>query len=147
MAKIRKILVDADALIALAKPDDSNHKKALIIAKRLKNDILFITQLTIPEASTVISYRISQKAAKIFLIAMRKRNLMELVLDSEAIKLADEVFLAQKRKGTSWINCLNVALMKINSFDGIFSFDKFYPKQGIKLIGTSFPVNHKRAEK
>lgn len=134
MAKVRKVLVDADALVALAKPDDSNHKRSLIIAKKLKNDILFITQLTIPEASTVISYRVTHNAAKIFLIAARKRNLVELALSSEAIKSADEVFLAQKRKGTSWIDCLNVAVVKIHSLEGIFSFDKFYPKQGIKLI-------------
>lgn len=126
MAKTRKILVDADALVALAKPGDLNHKKALITAKRLKNDILFITQLTIPEASTVISYRVSQKAAKIFLIAARERNLMGLVLNPGAIKSANEVFLAQKRKGTSWINCLNVTLIKINSFAGIFSDELNY---------------------
>jgi len=134
MAKIRKILVDADALVALAKPDDSNHKKAFKIAKKIRNNILFITPFTIPEASTVISYRVSQRAAKIFLMAARKRNLVELALNSEAIKSADEIFLSQKRKGTSWIDCLNTAMVKINSLDGIFSFDKFYSRVGIKLI-------------
>lgn len=134
MAKVRKVLVDADALVALAKPDDSNHKLALKIAKKLKKDTLFITPLTIPEASTVISYRVSHKAAKIFLIAARKKNLVEVTLNSEAIKSADELFLAQKRKEISWIDCLNVAVIKIHSLEGIFSFDKFYPKQGIKLI-------------
>jgi len=134
MAKIRKILVDADALVALAKLDDSNHKKALIIAKRLKKDTLFITPLTIPETATVISYRVSHNSAKVFLLDARKRNLVELPLNLSEVNAADEIFLAQKRKGISWIDCLNVALIKINSFDGIFSFDKFYPKQGIKLI-------------
>ncbi|MGB9706840.1 MAG: type II toxin-antitoxin system VapC family toxin [Microgenomates group bacterium] len=134
MAKVRKILVDADVLVALAKPDDSNHKKALTLAKKLKNDILFITPFTIPEAATVLSYRVSHEAAKAFLSEARKRNLVELALNSEAIKSADEIFLAQKRKGTSWIDCLNAAMVKINFLDGIFSFDKFYSRLGIKLI-------------
>ena len=134
MAKIRKILVDADALVALAKVDDSNHKKALKIAKKLKKDTLFITPLTIPETATVISYRVSHNSAKVFLLDARKRNLVELPLNLSEVNAADSIFLAQKRKGISWIDCLNVALIKINSFDGIFSFDKFYPKQGIKLI-------------
>ena len=33
---MRKILVDTDALVALAKRDDFNHHHALEIAKRLK---------------------------------------------------------------------------------------------------------------
>lgn len=138
MAKVRRILVDADALVALAKPDDASHKSALTIAKKLKNDILFITPLSIPEAATVISYRVSQQAAKIFLMDARKRNLIELALNSEAIKAADEIFLNQKRKGTSWIDCLNVAMIKIHSLEGIFSFDKFYSRSGIKLIINSY---------
>lgn len=134
MAKARKILIDADALVALAKEDDFNHKRALKIAKLLEKDALFVTPLTIPEATTVISYRLSQKSAKLFLIEARKKNLMEFPLTLEAQKLADEIFLAQKRKGTSWIDCLNVAMVRIHSLEGIFSFDKFYPQQGINLI-------------
>jgi len=134
MAKAKKILVDADALVALAKPDDSNHKKALKIAKKIKHSALFITPFTIPEAATVISYRVSQKAAKTFLKAARERNLVELSLTTQAVKSADEIFLSQKRKGTSWIDCLNVTMVKIHSLDGIFSFDKFYSRVGIKLI-------------
>lgn len=134
MVKVKKILVDADALVALAKADDSNHKKALKIAQKLKKDTLFITPLTIPEAATVISYRVSHKEAKIFLLDTRKRNLIELPLNFSAIKAADEIFLSQTRKGVSWIDCLNIAVTKIHSLDGIFSFDKFYAKLGIKLI-------------
>lgn len=133
-AKVRKILVDADALVALAKADDSNHKRALKIATKLKKDTLFITPFTIPEVSTVISYRVSHKAARIFLLEARKKNLVELPLNFSATKSADEIFLAQKRKGTSWIDCLNAAMVKINFLDGIFSFDKFYSRVGIKLI-------------
>lgn len=123
-----KILVDADALVALAKEDDSNHKKAVKIARRLRKQTLFITPLTIPEAATVLSYRVSQKAAQRFLKEARQRKLIELPLTTQISLLADEIFLKQKKKGTSWIDCLNVAMSQIHNLDRIFSFDLFYRK-------------------
>jgi len=123
-----KFLVDADALVALAKEDDSNHKKALQIAQVSSGVSLYTTPFTIPEATTVLSYKVSREAAKQFLRQARQRKLIELKLTAQITQLADEVFLQQNPKGTSWIDCLNVATVKHHSLDGIFSFDKFYKK-------------------
>ena len=35
-----KVLVDSDFLIALYKPDDSNHKKAKVLLKQIENKLL-----------------------------------------------------------------------------------------------------------
>lgn len=129
-----KFLVDADALVALAKEDDSNHKKALKIAQVSSGVSLYATPFTIPEATTVLSYKVSQKTAKQFLGQARQRKLIELKLTAQITQLADEVFLQQNLKGTSWIDCLNVATIKHYSLDGIFSFDKFYKKFRIKYL-------------
>jgi len=123
-----KVLVDADALVALAKEDDTNHSKAVKIAQRLQKTSLYITPLTIPEAATVLSYRVSQKAAQEFLKEARKRKLIEIPLTVSLSCLADEIFLKQSKKGTSWVDCLNVATLQSNQLDSIFSFDKFYQK-------------------
>lgn len=128
-----KIFVDADALVALAKEDDTNHQKAIKIASSLKKVSLYVSPFTIPEAATVLSYRVSQKAAKQFLKEARKRKLIELKITSQVSRLADEIFLKQRKKGTSWIDCLNVAMIKTYKLQGIFSFDKFYKKLGITL--------------
>lgn len=128
-----KILVDADALVALAKEDDANHRKAVKIAQRLKKETLYVTPLTIPEAATVLSYRVSQKAAQRFLKEARQRRLIELPMMTQASLLADEIFLKQNKKGTSWIDCLNVAMAQIHNLEGIFSFDRFYQKFGKNL--------------
>lgn len=130
-----KILVDADALVALAKEDDTNHTKAVKIAKSLKKETLYITPLTIPEAATVLSYRLSQKAAKQFLKEARQRKLVELSLTPQVCLLADEIFLKQEGRGTSWIDCLNVAVVYSHHLEGIFSFDKFYSKFNLKHLG------------
>ncbi len=132
--KIKKILVDADALVALAKNDDSNHQKALTISKELINDKLFITPFTVPEAVTVLSYKVNQTIAKRFLNEVRKRKLIELDYNAQVENMADEIFLSQDKKGSSWIDCLNVAMVKINELDGVFSFDRFYEKQGLRVF-------------
>jgi predicted nucleic acid-binding protein len=128
-----KILVDADALVALAKIDDTNHKKAFQIAQKIKNASLYITPFTIPEAVTVLSYTTSQKAAILFLKEARKKKIIELSINQEIIFLTDELFFQQSKKGTSWIDCLNVVMVKFYHLDKIFSFDKFYKKFNLLL--------------
>jgi predicted nucleic acid-binding protein len=123
-----RILVDADFLIALAKADDSNHKKAISLAEKLKGNFFFSTQFTVPESSTVFSYKVSQKDATKFLLQVRKMDLIELPFDKKLSDLTDELFVSVKTKGTSWIDCLNVVSVKSYNLDGILSFDKFYKK-------------------
>jgi len=128
-----KILLDSDFLIALIKEDDKNHLNALKKLNQLKGALIFVTPFTIPETATVLSYKVSQKAAKKFLKIARKK-LTELPLNREIITLTDKIFLAQNKKKTSWIDCLNVAVIKFYKLDGILSYDKFYSKIGIKMF-------------
>lgn len=129
-----KLLVDADALVALAKSDDTNHKKALALVRKLKSPSFYISPYAIPEAVTVLSYHVSQTAAKAFLKRVREKNLKQLP-STHAIELeTDIVFQSQNKKGTSWFDCFNVALMHNHSLDFIFSFDKFYKKVGLKML-------------
>lgn len=127
-----RILLDADFLVALAKVDDLNHARAISIAKELQGSFFFTTFFTIPETTTVLSYKISQDAAKKFLAEARKMNVVELSFDKRISDFTDELFLSIKSKGTSWIDCLNVVYTKEYQLDGILSFDKFYKKQGVK---------------
>jgi len=129
-----RILADADFLVALAKEDDINHPKALSKIAQLQDAIIFITPFTIPETVTVLSYKVSQSAAKTFLTHMREKNLVELPVDKTALEEADRIFMLRKEKGISWIDCLNAALVKSYQLDGILSFDKFYKKVGISQL-------------
>jgi predicted nucleic acid-binding protein len=128
-----KILVDTDFLIALIKIDDKNHLKAIDKIQKIKEATVFITLFTIPETVTVLSYKVSHTAAKNFLKVARNK-LSELPLNEEIITSADKIFLSQNKKGTSWIDCLNVALIKYYKLDGILYFDKFYIKLGINVF-------------
>jgi predicted nucleic acid-binding protein len=128
-----KLLVDTDFLIALIKIDDKNHLKAIDKVQKIKEAKVFITPFTIPETVTVLSYKVSHTAAKNFLKVARNK-FSELPLNEEIIASADKIFLSQNKKVTSWIDCLNVALIKYYKLDGILSFDKFYLKLGVNVF-------------
>ena len=128
-----KFLADADFLVALAKSDDANHERATQKAETTKGADIFITPFTIPETVTVVSYKASQTAAKKLLKELRSKNFIEISLDEDIMRFADELFATQGAKGTSWIDCLNVVVVKNYKLDGILSFDAFYKKQGIAL--------------
>lgn len=131
------VLVDADALVALTKSDDPNHPKALRIGELLQKIGCnwYVSPYTIGEVVTVISYKISQLAAKKVLKELRKLNLNELTLKNEHVGLADKWFLKQSKKGTSYFDCYNMALLERykKQLGAIFSFDSVYKRNGFNI--------------
>jgi len=131
------VLVDADALVALMKEDDTNHSKALHITQSLqkKGCIWFISPHTIGEVVTVISYKISQSAAKEALKELRRMDFNELSLKEDRASLVDKWFSKQNKKGTSYFDCYNMTLMERykKQLNAIFSFDSVYKRNGFKL--------------
>jgi len=138
VADYSSVLVDADILVALAKKDDSNHKKAVEINNLLqeKGVTFYVSLFTIAEATTVLSYKVSHKAAKEFLRDIRKIDLPVLELSEKYKDLADEWFLKQTKKGASYFDCYNMALLERYKaqIKGIFSFDSIYKKNGFETI-------------
>lgn len=137
---IKDILLDADALVALAKKDDSNHSKAVKINNLLQNKgaSYFLSPFTLAEAVTVLSYRVSHEAGKKLLKELRKIDLPILELPENYQDLADKWFLKQKKKGISYFDCYNMALLERynNQLVAIFSFDEVYRKNGFKMVNT-----------
>lgn len=133
------ILFDADALVALVKEDDSNHVKVVRMYRELKvkNTNFFLSPFTTAEAATVLSYKYSHPRAKEFLKEIRSKNLPVIELEKDS-DLADLWFFKQNKKGTSYFDCYNIALLERykNQIDAIFSFDSVYKRNGFKTLGT-----------
>ena len=45
-----------------------------------------------------------------------------------SLEMQQIYYFILKKKGTSWIDCLNIVSVKTYNLDGILSFDKFYKK-------------------
>lgn len=137
ISPIEDILIDADALVALIKTNDSNHKKALGINNKLqkKGATYYLSPFTTAEVITVLSYKVSQQATKSFLKEIRKLDLPILKLEEKYSSLADKWFLKQNKKGISYFDCYNMALLEKYKaqITAIFSFDAIYKKNGFKL--------------
>jgi len=135
----KKILLDADALIALINKDDSNHNRALKINQEFQKSGVsrYVSPFTIFETITVLSHKISHQIAKDFLIEVRKKDyFLTICLDEKNAILADKWFLKQTIKGISYFDCYNMALLERykNQLYGIFSFDAIYKKNGFKTF-------------
>ena len=130
------ILIDADALVAIMKPDDTNHQDALVLKDFLKKKKAdqYLSLFTVPETATVLSHRINQDAARDFLLLAEDFAYTVLDFNDAFKKKANKWFIKQNKKGTSYFDCVNMALMEIFSFDAIFSFDKIYSQNGFKLV-------------
>lgn len=134
---VSDILLDADALIALAKHDDSNHQRAVNINDELqKRGVSYmLSPFTVAEATTVLSYKVSHQAAKKFLKQIRHLDIPTFDLREEQIELADSWFNKQHKKGISYFDCFNMALLERykKQLEAIFSFDSIYKKNGFKI--------------
>ncbi|AKM79640.1 MAG: hypothetical protein UX85_C0001G0200 [Candidatus Beckwithbacteria bacterium GW2011_GWB1_47_15] len=135
---LKDVLVDADALVALAKTNDSNHKRAIRLSEKLQKAgvSFYFSPFTVAEATTVLSYKTSQPDAKKFLKQIRSLQIPVLELPEKFSSLADEWFLKQKQKGTSYFDCYNMALLDRykKQLVAIFSFDVIYKKNGFTLV-------------
>ena len=133
------ILVDADALVALVKDNEQNHKRALSISEALQKRgcTWYVSPFTIGEVVTVISHKVNQATAKKVLKELRKQNLNLLTLKDEYLYLVDKWFNKQIKKGTSYFDCYNMALLERykKQLNAIFSFDGVYKRNGFKTAG------------
>lgn len=130
------VIVDADAIIAQINPDDIHHLKATNITKRLENSearILYPITAVL-EASAYIQ-RVLGSTAKAHISAklLIESNSEVIEVNKQTYKNALEFFNPTTSKKNTLFDCIIVAIAKENQADAVFSFDKFYPKNGLKL--------------
>lgn len=135
---VKDVLVDADVLVALAKIDDSNHKRAVDLSNKLQRAGVnyCFSPFTVAEAATVLSYKTTHQFAKEFLKQIREMDVPVLELPEKYEELPDDWFLKQKKKGTSYFDCYNMALLERykKQLAAIFSFDFVYNRNGFTLL-------------
>lgn len=132
---MKKVFIDADALISLVRTDDKNHQKAKNIYKKLKSEKieLFSSNTSIYETITVVSQRVNHQQAENFL-DIASQGLSIIFVDKKREKAAGNIFRQQISKNVSFFDCLNMAIMKELKIKEIFSFDKHYKKNGFLRI-------------
>ena len=125
-----KLLIDSDFFFGLFVGVDYHHRKCIALLKDCvnKNRRLVASNLVVQETATVISGKRSQSDAKLFLVELAKMPVQILFIGEEDENLIWEVFKKQTKKRTSFVDCANLTIAQKYKFDGILSFDTFYPK-------------------
>jgi|GEM_PF-3174847 len=130
------VLVDSDFLIALYSEHDTNHRKAhrlLEILSQNETATLSLSIFVYSETLTVLAQRVSQKTAHFFMDDIREQGI-EIIMDiHEVFEEAENIFRSQRSKNVSFVDAVNIALMRNNHFDALLSFDHDYRKNRIKL--------------
>jgi len=130
-----KLLVDSDFLVALYKPADSNHLKAVEVFKKIEHELVLVAlNLVFQESTTVVSKQMGMIDARKFFNSINKLITEKLSLDQELEIQSWRLFFKQTKKGSSFIDCANLAVVERYKLDGILSFDEFYPE---KLMVTA----------
>lgn len=131
------IFADSDAFVAILRKDDSNHPKAKRLYLQLeKLNVSFATSnYVFAEVITVISQKIGHKKALEFINNMRSPDSIYnfIRVTPEIEEMAIEIFKKQTSKNVSFVDCTNMALIKHDNLDAIFSFDEIYRKNGIRM--------------
>ena len=130
------IIVDADAIIAQINSGDIHHLKVTSLTKKLESSkARFLYPVTaVLEASAHIQ-RVLGSTPKAYAVA---RSLIEtnsevIEVNKQTYKNALDFFMPTTSKKNTLFDCIIAAIAKEYHADAIFSFDKFYPKNGFKL--------------
>lgn len=125
-----RYLIDSDFLFGLFVDEDVHHSIASKILKKIKKNKvrLIVLNLVIQETATVISGKRSQREACLFLEKFTNLSIKIVNVDEDIETMAWNIFKKQTKKRTSFIDCTNLATLEKYKFDGILSFDEFYPK-------------------
>jgi predicted nucleic acid-binding protein len=133
------IFIDTDAFVAFVKADDTNHQRAKELFKALETmAVEFCTSgYVFAEAVTVISQRISHETAVQFIDTLKSPDstIQKLKDTSEVENTAILLFKEQTSKNVSFVDCTNMAFLRLNRMIGyIFSSDKVYKQNGFRTV-------------
>ncbi len=130
------VIVDADAIVAQAFPNDSNHQRAVAISNRL-NDLnakAIYPASAVLEATTVLQARLnSGETAYGTAVVFSDPNVQVAEINQSILINALNYFTPTTSKKNTLFDCVVMAVANENKADAIFSFDKLYKKNGFKL--------------
>lgn len=130
------VIVDADALIALAMKDDPHHQKAVNINKKLIDQgVEVIFPVTVfPEALTTLKRAFNQpKKAHLINKQLQAGAFQIEYITDRIMNRASQLFEQTISKKNTMFDAVVAATAEELQAEAIFSFDGWYPKLGFTL--------------
>ena len=133
----RFIIGDADALIALSHHSDQHHLQAQRIVQELDNrrDMVIFPVTAIAEAITTLHRKLNNPTATQTLIRLLNEGKLDVAtVDDSTLKAAEAFFSVSTSKKHTFFDAIVCALAHERQAGAIFSFDRWYTKQGFQLL-------------
>lgn len=133
------IVGDADVLVAFYYKADILHNRAINTSKKLikKGVPVVFPNTAIAEAITTLHRKLSNSTAADLLNKHYKKGGFEVeYISEETMQQAAKLYNPQGSKQNTFFDALVAATAKKLSSNVIFSFDKWYEKQGFKLASN-----------
>lgn len=130
------IVVDADAIVAQASPNDNLHAKSVEIANLLvqRNAQVLYPVTAIIEATTHIQRVLTNgQVAYGTVLAFVDSQITVVEVNQETMKHALQFFSSTTSKKNTFYDCIVAEIARKYKADAIFSFDRFYKKNGFTL--------------
>ncbi|MBI2196096.1 type II toxin-antitoxin system VapC family toxin [Candidatus Daviesbacteria bacterium] len=130
------VVGDADAIIAQANSDDSNHNEAVKIAQGLVDSQVNVIYpaTAVVEAVTHIQRALNSGATAYGTAELMINPAVQVVeVNKQTLTNAQKYFSPNSSKKNTLFDCVVAAVAEEYKADAIFSFDKFYKSKGFKL--------------
>lgn len=132
---IKTIVVDSDAIFAIYNPNDPLNTQATQTFRELVNkgyQLIYPTSVVFEVIS--LFQRVLPKPAVTAKLTEMIRNdqLLISVVDGDILKESASLFNPSGSKKNTLIDCSVVVVAKKIKADGVFAYDEFYAKQGLK---------------
>lgn len=133
-----KVVVDSDAIYALYNPNDPLNVQALNTFQQLieqEFELIYPTSVLF-EIVSLFQRALSKSEITAKIIEKIKNNeLLIETIDTEALKEIAALFKPTGSKKNTLVDCSVVIIAKKIKADGVFAYDNFYKKQGLKMAG------------
>lgn len=123
------ILLDTSFICSLHLPEDSLHKKAIVISQNIASEKtnLFISNFIMLEILTILSQRKSRQLAIEFGRSVRKEGSIKIIRIDEILEeFSWQIFQKSKEKDLSFADCSTLAVLEKERIDYLITFDKLF---------------------
>lgn len=133
---IKKVVIDSDAIYAVYNHNDPLHNKAIKTLQGLSSNHF---QLIYP---TSVIFEVMSLFQRVLKTPSVTQKLIEMItdekllihtIDDELLKQSTLIFKPTGSKKNTLVDCSVVAVAKKIKANGVFAYDEFYRKQGLKL--------------
>lgn len=132
----KTVVVDSDAIFAIYNPNDPLHVRATHTFQQLitqRYQLVYPTSVIFEVVSLFQRVLPTPTVTTKLIELINNDQLLIHVVDTDTLKVSAALFDPSGSKKNTLIDCSVVAISKEIDASGVFAYDSFYTKQGLKL--------------